>query len=83
MPPSERPVAEELAAAADELVGADAERLRADLGEVSRRVVWLALRAEGGTRQVVQVRCAGLGVWLQADTRTVQNPWGARCGHFL
>ena len=83
LPPTEKPVAGELHELAERLAKADLPAVHEELGEVSRRVVWLALRGEGGARRVTQARCAGLGTWLQADTRKVENPWGRSCGHFL
>jgi len=53
------------------------------LGRIAGLVAWLSLRYEGGTGEVVQARCAGLGVWLQQDVHEVKNPWGRSCGRLL
>lgn len=85
LPSAEQPVVDRIEELAKRSSGRSAAELRAsdDLGILAGQVVWLSLRYEGGSGSVVQARCAGLGTWLQRDAKTVQNPWGRRCGHFL
>jgi hypothetical protein len=55
--------------------------VRVRLQPLAQNVLWLALRHDGGTIEVVQATCAGQGSWLQQDTKKVRNPSGATCGH--
>lgn len=82
-PAREREVASDLAKQASALASADLATARDGVADVARGVLWLALRAEGGATEVVQVRCAGRGTWLQRAGSEPKSPWGERCAQVL
>ena len=58
----------------------NAKQIRTIFADLSRSMIALALRHEGGSIQVAQAECAAEGPWLQRDTKKPQSPWGHRCG---
>ncbi len=76
----DREAMKRIAAEADALAALPRARARTRLQPLAQEVVWLALRHEAGSLEVVQATCAGQGSWLQRKGKKVQNPTGQRCG---
>ena len=72
----------DLSALVDKLDDKGVDGIRADFDDISRNVIFLALRHEGGHSPVAEAFCSGRGSWLQADLATIRDPWGVGCGEW-
>ncbi len=79
---SEATMMTEQAALARSLERAPLEKIRAGFASLSRAMVVLALRHEGGRRTVVEAWCPGTGPWLQEETDSPHSPYGEKCGRW-
>jgi len=61
---------------------ADLDDIRADFVDISRNVIFLSLRHEGGDLTVAEAWCPGRGAWLQTDLDELDDPWGVGCGEW-
>jgi hypothetical protein len=75
----ERDLVADMTGLLDRVKNGDAKAVRSIFDDLSRSMIALALRHEGGSIEVAEASCAA-GPWLQRDTRSVQSPWGRRCG---
>lgn len=80
--PEDRVAFQQVVTAARALASGGVAEQHARVDELTRPVLWLALRHEGGGRTLVEAWCPGLGSWLQTDTRAVHDPFGRGCGTF-
>jgi len=69
-------------AEARELAALPLARAREQVPALAQEVVWLALRHESGSLDIVQATCAGQGSWIQRKGKKVKNPTGSPCGAF-
>ena len=64
--------------AVDGAIGA----IREAFDPISRQVIFLALRHQGGDSRVAEALCPQVGPWLQADVTVVASPYGETCGRW-
>ncbi len=65
-------------AAKNKSVGA----IREAFDPISRQVIFLALRHQGGKTEVAEAWCPQVGPWLQADVTKIASPYGETCGRW-
>ena len=56
--------------------------IREAFDPISRHVIFLALRHQGGSVQVTEAFCPQVGPWLQRDTSKIVGPYGENCGRW-
>ncbi len=76
----DRDAMKRVASEARALGGQPLASAREGLQPLAQEVVWLALRHESGSLEVVQASCPGQGSWLQRKSKNARNPSGAACG---
>lgn len=82
LPADEARLVRELRALVQRISARPADEVRAEFAELSRAVIFLALRHEGGSRTVAEAWCPGRGPWLQRDLERPRDPWEAGCGRW-
>jgi len=59
-----------------------ASAIREAFDPISRQVIFLALRHQGGNVTIAEAWCPRVGPWLQADTEAIASPYGDTCGRW-